>query len=485
MASETGSRPSARRTRAAAWILGAVLLAAGTGVLLWRAWGSTRPDIVLIVWDTCGADRLSAYGYGRPTTPFLDAFARTGVLYRHAYAPAPWTSPSHASLFTGLFPSHHGLTQAMGKSARVRPGLPLLSQTLAAAGYETACFTCNPFIAPGTGLDRGFATMVPLYHGEEGKGKGTGAEALRAIGGWLEGRRKHREAGRRPLFVFVNLMEAHLPRDPSAASLDSVRDPSVRGEPLEAARRVGETEAFFHSLGVRRVPAPVLGAMGTVFDGTCLDMDGWTREILARLRAGGLGDGALVAITSDHGEALGEHGELGHGNSLYDTMLHVPLVVRWPGRLDGGRVEDAQVRLQDLYPTLLDAAGVEAPPGTGLDAASLAESPLRPRAVLAEFPRPPVSLRDLRRAHPEVPEETFRTFSESLAAVQDPIGTPGARKYIRASRDVGDGSDARIREELYDLLADPGEERDLLDTGSPGDERDSVRRLRAVADSLP
>jgi arylsulfatase A-like enzyme len=124
------------------------LLLLGAGFLLFHRSRGTghRPNIVVFVWDTCRADHLSAYGYPRPTTPRLEEFARDAVTFRHAYAPAPWTPPSHASLFTGLLPAHHGLTQREGEEAgRVRDGIPLLAETLAAAGYDTVGFTCNAF----------------------------------------------------------------------------------------------------------------------------------------------------------------------------------------------------------------------------------------------------------------------------------------------------------------------------------------------------
>lgn len=454
---------------------GAALAAAGAALLL-RPAAAPRPNLVLVVWDTCRADRLSAYGHAAPTTPHLEAFARTGVRFRNAFAPAPWTAPAHASLFTGLLPSRHGLTQGTGSEARVRPGVPLLAETLSAAGYETMGITANAFLSPATGLDQGFGRMVALHRGERVKGRGE--RALEEVRAWLGARRADGAAAGRPFLLFVNLMETHVPWNPAPAALGPVLDGEVPEGALAAARALGEEDLLFHTVGIRKVPEETLAGARALYDGGCREADGVTKGILDLLEAEGLLAGSLVAITSDHGEALGEHGEMGHRYSVHDTVLRIPLVVRWPGRLEGGRVEDAQVRLQDLYPTLLEAAGVEAPPGNGLDAATLTERPLRPRTVIAQFHRPPLSMASLLERLPGAPAEALERLFHSHIAVQDPVGTTGARKWVRVTRQVGDGPRTTVREELYDLLTDPMEQRNLLLLGGDPEERAAAERLR-------
>ena len=473
---------ASRSLRVSAILL--VLLLAGGGLFLGlRSRGAARhPNIVVFVWDTCRADRLSAYGYPLPTTPRLEAFARGAVTFRHAYAPAPWTPPSHASLFTGLIPAHHGLTQREeAEEGRVRAGLPLLAETLAAAGYDTVGFTCNASISRATHLDRGFRMMHGLYLGEPVKG--SGEKARRAVADWLASRKTGAGGGDRPLFLFVNLMDAHIPRTPTAESVAAVRDPGVPDADLERAAGISERDVFVHSLGIRRQDGPTLAAARTLYDAACRDLDSSTGAILDLLEADGLLRGALVAITADHGESLGEHGEMGHRMSVYDPLLHIPLVVRWPGRLDGGRSEEGQVRLQDLYPTILEAAGVAVPAGNGLDVASLLPRPVSGRPAVAAFDRTKVTPAQLRVLLPGAPGSVLGLFGLTHIAAQDPVGTPGARKYIRVLREGDDGRVSLEREELYDLAADPGEARNLLAPGGPPDARAAADRLLPLAET--
>ncbi len=474
--------PLSRSRRGAVGVAVLVLLLLTAASLLLSRGTARRPNIVVIVWDTCRADRLSAYGHPRPTTPRLEEFSRDAVTFRHAYAPAPWTPPSHASLFTGLLPAHHGLTQREGEEGgRVRPGIPLLAETLAAAGYDTVGFTCNACISTTTGLDRGFRRMHGLYLGEPDKG--SSEKARRAVAGWLASRRAEPAGKDRPLFLFLNLMDAHIPRTPSAEALGAVRAPGMQDADLQRAASITERDVFVHSLGIRRLDGPTLAAAGTVYDAACRDLDASTGAILDLLQAEGLLQGALVAITADHGEALGEHGEMGHRMSVYDPLLHIPLVVRWAGHLDGGRSEEGQVRLQDLYPTVLEAAGVAAPAGNGRDAASLLRSPLDPRPAVAAFHHTRVSPAHLHVLLPGAPDGVLGLFGLTYLAAQDPVGTPGARKYIRILREENPGNASVEREELYDLAADPGETRNLLAPGGPPDARGAADRLVPLAAS--
>jgi len=443
--------------------------------------GTPRPNLVVIVWDTCRTDRLSAYGCAVPTTPRLDEFARDAVKFQRAYAPAPWTPPSHASLFTGLLPSHHGLTQReSAEGGRVQVGLPLLAETLAAGGYETVGFTCNASISRATGLDRGFRAMHPLYLGEPVKG--SGAKALRAVGEWLAERRGDREARERPLFLFVNLMDAHIPRSPTAESVAAVRGEGIADADLARAAAISERDAFVHSLGLRRQDEATLAAGRTLYDAACRDLDAATGGILDLLREEGLLEGALVAITADHGEALGEHGELGHRMSVYDPLLHIPLLVRWPGRLDGGRSEAAQVRLQDLYPTLLEAAGVAMPPANGRDAVSLLRQPIAGRPSVSAFQRALVTPDQLRALLPGEPESVVGLLDLTYLAAQDASASPPL-KYIRVVGGGEGAAPAPEREELYDLAADPGETRNLLAPGGPPGARAAADRLVPLAET--
>jgi uncharacterized sulfatase len=151
--------------------------------------------------------------------------------------------------------------------------------------------------------------------------------------------------------------------------------------------------------------------------------------------------------------------------SLYDAVQRIPMVVRWPGRLEGGRIERAQVRLQDLHPTLLEAAGLQPPPGTALDARSLCEEPLRARHHSAQFFRPLPFLAEAMREFDGAPASAFDRFQITIRSEQEPTLTPGARKHLRYERRTIAGDETVEREELFDLAADPGELRPLAASG--------------------
>ena len=439
---------------------------------------AVRPHILLFVWDTCRGDRVSANGYPHPTTPRLEELAADGVNFRNCFTPSPWTPPAHASLFTGLLPRTHGLREGMGDM--VRPGLPLLASTLGAAGYETVSVSANPNISVATGLNGGFEFDFPCYRSEDVSVAG---EAVREqVRRWVR-RRKDVRGDSRPVFLFVNLMDTHLPYAFEAEAVSAVRGPGAVPGAAAAARQVGDLDAKLHLMGRRTIRDTVIADLGAAYDGAIRRDDRITGEILDILREEGILEDAFVAVTSDHGENLGEHGELNHALSVYDSVLRVPLVVRWPGRLEGGRVEDAQVRLQDLYPTILEAAGVPDPAPCGKDARSLAEVPLLPRTLVSEYGPMVRSLPAVRAAMPGATEADLARFSWLYRAVREAPSPSRGRKFIAVLGPGADGAPVTVREELYDTLADPGETRNLLGPGATPDDRADADRMRAVGEA--
>ena len=458
-------------------ILGLLFAGAG-GWLAFRESGPKRPDILIVVWDTCRADRLSAYGHPVETTPWLSRFAKDAVLFKEAFAPSPCTPPSHGSLFTGLLPRNHGLRQGLGD--RLHPGIPTLAQTLRSAGYETVGFTANSFISGVTGLDAGFDRMVPVYLDDPGTGWGRAERVLAAVDAWLEERAAASSSRRaRPVFAFVNLMDVHLPRTPPPEDLAFVVGPQGVNPVILQAVAVESRDAAAHVFGIKKVDDATVAAMAPVYDAAVRHLDRSTGLLLDKLHAASLLQDGVVAVVGDHGDHLGEHGLLSHEMTLYDPVLRIPMVVRWPGRLDGGRVETAQVRLQDLYPTLLEAARVPIPPGTGLNSKPLTESPLPNRVLRAEYDRPTAFLPLAQRAFEGTSPEHFQKFYVTIHAVQDPAGPRGPRKLIRYVREGGVGPPEPDRYELFDFRADPGETKDLLQAGAP-EEKAEAERLRGL-----
>ncbi len=447
---------------------------------MWLRPGPPRPDIVLFVWDTCRADRTSAYGHGRPTSPHLDAMAKEGALFQRCLSPSPWTPPAHGSLFTGLLPRRHGLRE--GEGDQIHRRVPLLAETLGGAGYETVAFTCNANVSVANGLSRGFQRFQPVY--DQVEIRGTADMARDAVATWLaERQRQGARGGRKPLFLFVNLVDAHITLDPPEEDVAAVRDGDVADEDLARARLVTQRDALAHLLGVRRIEDPVLRGIRCLYDAGIHLMDRRTAEILDLLRGAGHMQDGLAIVTSDHGENLGEHGQMDHRLSLYDTLLHVPLVMKGAGGFTGGRRVAADVRLQDLYATILSVAGVPMPVEAGLDSLPLRTEAAAPRVSLAEFSRPLASEEVVRSWIGNVPPETFLPFSISIESITVPDASLPRLKYLRYLRQDGNGRVSLHRQELFDLDADPGEARNLLAPPATDDAAGRARRLAALLDA--
>jgi arylsulfatase A-like enzyme len=367
----------------------------------------------------------------------------------------------------------HGLTQ--GRGDRVPRGIPLLAETLEKGGYETVGFTANAYISNLTGLSRGFRHLEPTY--DDGTGAHDAERARKALLRWLEDRRPD-PAKEGPYFFFMNFMDTHQPLRSLRQDIEPVLDPAVTPEALQKAMQVDQRDCLAHLLGVRRLDEETLAGVRARYDGAARFLDRKTGEILDLLERKGFLRDALVIVTSDHGENLGEHGQMDHRLSVYDTLLHVPLVVRWPGRFEGGRVHGGHVSLMDLYPTILAAAKLEAPAGTGIDARPLPRAEEPGRLLLAESASAEAHLEEMREHLRGAPESLLDPLRVAIAAVRDPPGVPGGRKYLRFTRADPAGGEAVVREELYDAAADPGETRELLGTGD-AEERAAADRLAA------
>jgi len=282
---------------------------------------ATPPPIVLISIDTLRADRLPAYGYRAGSTPAIDALARESILFEHAYAHVPLTLPSHVSLFSGLLPGAHGVRDNTGYrfDAARHPWLPRL---LASAGYATGAAVSSFVLRAETGMATGFdlyeASLDPGMSGDLGAAQRPGRETLGHALTWLE----PHAASDKPFFLFVHFYEPHTPYEPEAPFASQLKDP-YDGEVATADRLVGELAATLKRLGV------------------------WDR--------------AAVILLSDHGEGLGDHGELEHGVFLYREAIQVPLLVKLPKAKRGGTRVASAAQLIDVAPTLLDLAGLAKP----------------------------------------------------------------------------------------------------------------------------
>jgi arylsulfatase A-like enzyme len=429
---------------AAAWLgLGLGLGAAACG----RGEPERPPNVVLLVLDTVRADHLGCYGHAGAATPFLDGLAAGADRYAAVEATAPWTLPSHASMFTGRFAFEHGADSGKSADGRVYdarplgPALPTLAESLRECGYSTAAFVANTaYLSETFGLQRGFET----YQVERGLANQVNGRFFT----WLEARAD----AERPFFAFLNYMDAHRPYNTRplegerGAKLPAA-DPTPSGDLLDAL--------YDSVMGRGEPPDPELVARIAVqYDHGIAWLDQAVESVAAQLRARGLWDETLLVVTSDHGEFLGEHGLVEHSKDIYQEVLRVPLIVRAPGQTRGRVVAD-RTSLAALPRLVLEhVPGTEAArqrerfPVHGPDSAVLAEVHFTRGKDLAQ----PWGARFQR--------ERFALFAERYKLI---LSTDG-------------------QDELYDLEADPRELHNLAAQRPVLFER-LAERLRAAVES--
>jgi len=321
------------------------------------------PNVVLISLDTVRPDHLGCYGYESRTSPNLDSYVRRSVLFKNAYAQAPWTLPSHMSLFTSMLPSHNRVEDI---NETLADDIPTLAQLLRAHGYNTAALVNNGQMRAHWGFGKGFE-LWREYEVDTPAGtcENLTAEALR----WLTARPQE------PFFLFLHYFDPHDPYDPPEPYLKAFGS-SVWG--MDARTILFDHRFPGRDIKDQRLLKEIVGA----YDGEIA----WLDHELGKL-LGALPQNTLTVIFSDHGEAFEEHGWTTHGASLYEEEVRAALLIGRPG--SGGRTVEAPVMLLDVAPTILGLCGIE-PPGhyQGHDLRPLMEGrTLADRPILAETKR--------------------------------------------------------------------------------------------------
>lgn len=315
-------------------------------------------NVLLIGVDTLRADRLSALGYGRPTTPHLERLADQGIRFPKVRVQAPWTLPSFSSILTSLYPSAHGAGRGGHQEwTGVDPGTTSLAEILSRVGYETMGIVANGLLSPMYGLDQGF---------EGYRSKWSQESAQHDVGSVCEFIDSHRTT---PWHVFWHIMDPHLPYTTEASFREAFTDPDYVGQ--FSARNSVPYDVFTPPTGRRWYahegppPAPDLSGadrryVSDFYDAEIAETDAAIGRVFDALIASGQWERTIVAFIADHGEGLGDHDHYHHGYTLYDDQVHVPMLLRIPGR-DEGRVVNTSVAAIDLAPTLLGALGIEPP----------------------------------------------------------------------------------------------------------------------------
>jgi len=369
-------------------------------------------NLLLITLDTVRADRLGAYGYGKIQTPNLDRLASEGVRFAEAGSPVPLTLPAHATILSGLLPPRHGVRNNGAERFPEEPAT--LATRLGAAGYRTGAFIGAFVLDRRFGLGRGFDHYDDDIPQETNAGldaERPGRVVTDRALAWLA------EKSEKPFFVWVHLYDAHAPYAPP--------------EP-------------FRTLYADRP-----------YDGEIAEVDAQVGRLLGELAKQGLAGRTVVAVVGDHGEALGEHGELTHGLLVYEPSLHVPLLLRVPGVLPAGWVVKTPVSLVDLAPTL----------------AGLLERPL-PAGAEGSLGGHDLSTTLRQRREPAAED----LYAESL------YGTTFGWSTVFALRRGDIKYIAAPRPELYDLGRDPGESHNL-EEHQPGNGKELATRIAALAES--
>ena len=309
--------------------------------------GQKKKNVVVLLVDTLRADKLKSYGNRRVKTKGVDAFVSESVLFENCRANSNWTKPSCASVLTGLHPDSH---KARGHSSRLNKSVKMVSEMFREKGFQTGAFIANGYLATEFGFNRGWNKYVNyIRENKNSDAENVFRDALKFIG----------DSKEQPFFAYIQTIDPHVPYDPPAEDLklydarsyEGPVSPRSTGNLLEEYKR---KQVTLNTRDKRRLEA--------LYDGEITYHDRQFSKFIGDLKKKGVLDNTVFVICSDHGEEFFEHESVGHGHTLYQELLHVPLVVRAPGLVPKNARVGAKATLSDIVPTVLDATGTELPP---------------------------------------------------------------------------------------------------------------------------
>ncbi len=384
---------------------------------------SQRPNILLVSIDTLRADHVHCYGYERETTPNIDALAAEGVRFTQMTSSSSWTLPAHVTMLTGIPPQHHGV---VNDGTKLGPQVTTLPEVLKGAGYQTAGFVSGVYLLPMYGFDQGFDTYdYSAALNNESVFSVTSPKMEKLTTNWLAQRS---EADRqKPFFVFLHFFDVHFDFVPPAP-FNRMFDPDYTG-PVDG-RHFIDNDLYNPNMDPRDYRHLL-----SLYDGEIRSTDYHLGRVLDYLKSTGELDNTIVVVTADHGEEFFDHGRKGHRMTLFEEVVHVPLVIRYPRRIPAGTQVDDQVRLMDVSATILDLAGVDVPPAFGMKQDDPRFRPLNLMARVEGRPNVPVVA-----SYGELHDTIFS------------IRTPVLKFVYEPDRDYG---------QLFDLTKDPKEKDNL------------------------
>lgn len=433
------------------------------GVAAWRgsSAGPTRAtpppfDVVIYLIDTLRADRVGAYGYGKPTSPTIDELAKESVVFENCSAAAPWTLPSIVAMQTSLPPCEHGV---LVDGHKLRSSIMPLAERMRSQGYLTASFIANPYAGKSSGLDRGYDLCKP-----------TRTRKALPVGPWLNS-----VAGRR-IFLYLHTMEVHDPHMTPAAHLSLFANLSRESRKnagllartyrvlskvdFDAGKPLGTTDNTADQAAVMGQMAQVGELFSAMYDASVHHADANLAATIASLKRSGRWDNTLFILTADHGEELGDHGGWQHDQSAYEELLHVPLLIKFPQSQFAGRRVREHVSSLDILPTLFDAVG-----------RSAAAGPVRGESLmkrLRDGERPGGEPRLVSLRHNL--KKYYKPWHDERGEVNVVLRDGSWKAIYNAQRDAL---------ELYDLASDPGERTNLSTK-----ETDRAERMKSLAKRL-
>jgi len=452
-----------RRLTLTATTLAAALVAAAIGIAFMLQ-PVPRPNVILISIDSLRPDHLGCYGYERDTSPVLDRIAREGVRFETVVSSSSWTLPSHAALFSSLPDRVHG---CFNGSQWLDSSRQTVAEQFKEAGYETGGLFAGPWLHPVFGFHQGFDTyrdctsyshktrevlesrmsvaeIGPLAHRDV-----TNSTVLREAAAWLD------ERHARPFFLFVHLWDVHfdyLPPDP----YDRMFNPHYKGA-VDGHVNIG----MWHRRG--DWTDADYKQFEALYDGEIRWTDATLGTLIDALRVRGMLDNTVIAVTADHGEAFFDHGIHGHGHSVHEEEIRIPLLIRFPPAVKAGTLVRRPVHLIDVAPTLLSLAGVPPlPDAMGRDLTPLVRSPEAP------WPDTPL-VSELHVSNIDDPQLALRTSTWKMI-------------FHRKTNAF----------EIYDLARDPHEQQPLPEKRyplAPGElhacYRDTMKKMEEAARRLP